>query len=96
MDICLHWQAQSKPTTTARNPLHTTFIMSIPSPLLCDWLFFGTDLLVVLNVIALLLVEDKIVLEPADKLVLVGVGVALVAVALVFAVIGFWKTISAT
>jgi hypothetical protein len=49
-----------------------------------------------LNVIAKLLVEDEIVLELADKLVLAGVGVALVGVALVFAVIGFWKTISAT
>jgi hypothetical protein len=49
-----------------------------------------------LNVITELLVEDEIVLELADKLVLVGVGVGLVGVALVFVVIGFWKTISAT
>jgi hypothetical protein len=89
MGICLHWQAQSKPTTTARNPLHTTFIMSTSSLLLCNWLFFGTDLLAVLNVVAELLVEDEIELELADKPV--GVGVALV-----FAVIGFWKIISAT
>jgi hypothetical protein len=42
-----------------------------------------------LNVVAELLVEDEIELELADKPV--GVGVALV-----FAVIGFWKIISAT